>query len=310
MADSSVYVLSEDLHLLLDRWSMARFDKVFSLPYDEIRAKLTQILTFNNHKVVRVSADQMHEGMAALLEHEQRPVISVDPVYWPTDRMLQITRCVHYETLENIDGFYARFGFPDPVDQVSDLVSTLHKHFNGLSAEVVLVDDVVFSGKVVVAVIQRLAEEGIRVVRVVCGIAVVEPTQSDPFAMCQKLGAVLHAAFTFGAEGTPKAVDEVCERDFFVFCPMSGRSLYSEESNQGYPYIEPFGLAHSWASFGEFSPAISQKLIQLNIDILELIEQQLGREILFADLDRLPVRLLHPEVKSDSVRLHLLAHLL
>lgn len=308
MPETQVYVVSEDLHLLVDRWSRGQFGKVFDLPYDEIRAELAEILTFGDHRVMRVSAGQMKEGIVRLLDGERRPVISVDPVYYPTDLMLQITRCVHPDTLDGIDGFHSRFGFPHPDEQVSSLVRRLRESFNGASAEVVLVDDVVFSGKVVAEVMRRLADSGIRVARVVCGIAVVEQGGSDPFAMCAELGATLEAAYAFGTPGSPNALDEICERDFFVFCPMSGRSAVSDEANIGFPYIEPFGLG-KWASFGEHAASVSARLAELNVRIIEVIERQIGRDLVFADLERFPARVRHHAVNGDLVRLHLLAHL-
>lgn len=308
MPQTQVYVVSEDLHLLLDRWSSGQFGKVFDLPYAEIRTELAEILAFGDHRVVQVSAGQMEEGIVRLLDGERRPVISVDPVYYPTDFMLQITRCVHPATLDGIDGFHSRFGFPHPDEQLSSLVERLRESFNGASAEVVIVDDVVFSGKVVAEVIRRLGTYGIRVARVVCGIAVVEQGGSDPFAMCAELGATLDAAYAFGTPGNPNALDEICERDFFVFCPMSGRSAASDEANIGFPYIEPFGLG-KWASFGPHAVPVSARLAELNVRVIEAIERQLGRDLVFADLERYPARVRHHAVDGDSVRLHLLAHL-
>ncbi len=305
----SVYVVSEDLHLLLDRWSPERLGTVFDLPYAEIRAELDQILAFGDHEVLRVGADAMRAGMARLLEGETRPVVSVDPVYWPTELMLQITRCVDPGSLRGIDGFHSRFGFPHPDEQVAAIVVQMSDRFGDSAGEITLVDDVVFSGKVVVEVIRRFAERGIRVVRVVCGIAVAESDEKNPFVMCANLGATLDAVFSFGVEGTPRVVDEICERDFFVFCPMCGRSAVSDEVNLGFPYIEGFGDASSWASFGEHSKAVSRRLIDLNVRVLEMMEAQLGRDITFGDLERHPVRVRHSEVDGESVRLHLLAHL-
>ena len=80
MPQQKVYVVSEDLHLLLDRWSNERFGRVFDLPYSDIRAKLAEILAFGDHRVLQVTADQMRDGIDRLLKGERRPVISVDPV--------------------------------------------------------------------------------------------------------------------------------------------------------------------------------------------------------------------------------------
>lgn len=308
MGDRRVYVVSEDLHLLLDRWSEQRFGLTFDLPYDKIRAELAEILTFGGHVVVQVSAEDMRSGMERLLVGERRPIVSVDPVYVPSDLMLQITRCVDPDTLASLDGVHARHGFPPPDVQIDDIVARLRSQYNGAGGDVVLVDDVVFSGKVVMDVIGRLAAHGVRVSRVVCGIAVIEVGESDPFRMCADLGATLDAAFTFGTEGSPSVVDEICERDFFVFSPMSGRSA-TAEVNIGFPYICPFGLAEKWATLKGFAHDVSRKLIGLNAWIIEMIEVQLGRPLVFSDLERLPVRVRHPDIEGESVRLHLLAHL-
>jgi len=307
MDNRSVYVVSEDLHLLLGLWSRQRFGRDLSLPYEKIREDLERILGFGDHKVIRITEDQMLHGIAGLLENERRPIVSVDPVYWPTGLMLQITRCVDPVALCSVEGFYSRFGFPHPDVQVTSIVERLRGNPGGFDGQMVLVDDVVFSGKVVGEVVRRLAEYDTRVVRVVCGVAVVAEG-SDPFEMCARLGASLDAAHTFGAEGMPPVVDEICERDFFVFCPMCGRSAMVDDANLCFPYIDPFGRAGSWASFGESSVRVSRELIGLNIRVVQMIEREIGRDLFFADLDRIPVLVRHPAVNSDSVRLHLLAH--
>lgn len=305
----SVYVVSEDLHVLLDRWSLERFGLAFELPYDRIREELADILSFGDHRVLRVEASALSAGMARMLEGDRRPIISVDPVYCPSEHMLQITRCVDPDSLKGIEGFHSRYGFPHPDEQVAALVTELRNRYGDSHTEVTLVDDVVFSGKVVVEVIRRFAEHGIRVTRVVCGIAVAETREKDPFVMCAKLGATLEAVFSFGVDGTPTALDEICERDFFIFCPMCGRSAASDEVNLGFPYIEGFGDAGKWASFGEHSTAVSRRLVDLNVRVLATMEAQLGRDITFGDLERYPVRVRHPEAEGESVRLHLLAYL-
>ena len=159
------------------------------------------------------------------------------------------------------------------------------------------------------AIADGLAGYGLDVVRVVCGIAVASEQGKDPRSVCEAFGAELDFVGLYGAQGEPEAVDEVCERDFFVFCPMTGRSFVNKDMDTGAPYIAPFGRPSDWASLDEFEWPISQRLIRLNADVLEMIEQHLGRPVIFNDLHRLPHGVRHPDVRSESVREHLLAHL-
>ncbi|MBI5793950.1 hypothetical protein HZA87_02580 [Candidatus Uhrbacteria bacterium] len=302
----SAYVVSQDLRLLLDRWTLARFGRTIALPYEQIRTRLAEILAFADHDVVMITEEAMSGAIADRLRDDPRPIVSVDPVYRPGDFMVHVTRCVRDDHTD-VPGLHPRPGYADLEAQFGTLASALG--VNGIEVPVTLVDDVVYSGDVVKFLITSLRPHGIRVERVVCGIAVVQNEEKDPFKLCRGLDAELLAGFVFGTFDTPKAVDEICERDFFVFVPMCGRSAVSNEVNLGYPYIEPFGDAYNWASFEEHAPAVSRQLIELNVRVLEMIEAQLGRDLLFSDLDRYPVRVRHPDVAGDSVRLHLLAHL-
>ncbi len=306
-APAAAYVVSQDLELLLRRWFSQRFEGELSLPYDDIRHRLSTILAFGTHEVLMVSESEILGGLMRLLSAEKRPVISVDPVYWPSENMLHVTRGVD-ENFVSVPGLHPRYGHVSPSEQVAALVADLgatpHEQ-----VEVVLVDDIVFSGSVMVALINLLAPEGVKVVRVVCGIAVAEVGGKNPFDLCRQHGAELEAVFSFGTPGTRQASDEICERDFFVFAPMCGRTYVGVEGNVGAPYVAPFGRPRDWASFGESEASVSRALIALNIYVLELIEAQIGRALTFADLDRQPARVRHPDVAGDQVRLHLERHL-
>jgi len=300
------YVVSEDLKTLLDRWSLRRYGRTFDLPYADIRHRLANILAFDDHDVVQVSEEEMRDSMAALLADETRPVISVDPVYCPAEQMIHVTRGV-FEDLESAEGLFSRHGHAAVDEQIRRVASAL-----GARAEnrvsTVLADDVVFSGGVISLLIAMLREHGVDIVRIVCGIAVVDD-ESDPFALAEGLGAKLEAGRTFGIPGTQKAIDEICERDFFVFSPMCGRTLVGTDSNEGVPYILPFGLAHKWATLGVHAERVSKELIQLNVDVLRMIEDALGEHMTFQDLERKPYGVRHPGVHGDRVLLHLEAHL-
>lgn len=304
------YVVSQDLSMLLERWMRVRFGRVVDLDYGAIRAELTDILTFNGHVFESVGDAELRDGIAALLRNDPRPVISVDPVYWPTGLMLQLTRCVGHD-LQKIEGVHPRFGYPQCEEQYRQIACSLRAGTDDSSrVAVTLVDDVVYSGSVVRAIAKGFSRYGVDLRRVVCGIAVAPPEGSDPVTICAEIGAELAYVRCYGIAGAPPAVDEVCERDFFAFCPMTGRTLFGAPQDTGVPYIAPFGLPVDWATFDQAQePRISQRLIRLNIRTLEMIEHGLGQHVTFSHLDRVPLGVRHPKVASESVREHLLAHL-
>lgn len=303
----SAYIVSEDLKTLLDRWFRSRYGRVIDLPYADIRRRLAGILAFDDHDVVQVSEENMRNSMAARIADETRPIVSVDPVYWPTDLMVHVTRGVRRD-LSDAKDLSHRHGHAAVDEQIRRIAACLGAS-PAQRVSVVLADDVVFSGGVITRLIGMLGERGVDIVRIVCGIAVVDG-DSNPFALAERLGAKLEAGRTFGIPGTPDAVDEICERDFFVFSPMCGRTLVGTNENEGVPYIAPFGLARKWASFGDHAERVSQELIRLNVDVLRMIEESLGVPVTFQDLERSPYRVRHPGVCGDRVLSHLEAHLL
>ncbi len=305
-----VYIISEDLSILLKDWSKRAFGREFDLDYAGILEKLAKaIRTGNAFDVVTISENAISEGIRSLLKEGSRPIVSVDPVYVPSGdqvHMLHVTRCVKCigRDFEESGELFSRHGHPAIEVQIQRLAQYLRANATQI-AEVDLADDVVFSGGVIKKVIGELAKKNIRVRRVVCGIAVV--ASKDPFQICHDLGTELCAAIRFPRNPNEVVVDEICERDFFVFAPMCGRTLFGAENNIGVPYLKPFGETGKWASFDqdENDDAVSQRLLRLNVEILEQMELQLGRSIRFQDLDRQPHGVRNPEIASEELLLHL-----
>ncbi len=302
------YVVSQDLDILLGKWIYLRWGVHADLDYERIRTQLSDILSFNGHHFVSIDAQTLTKGMARLLRGDPRPIVSVDPVYWPSELMLQLTRCVDVDR-EKIEGIHPRFGFPSCEEQFARIADRVGATI-ARPMEITLVDDVVYSGSVVKAIAKGFRDYGVRVSRVVCGIAVAPDDGTDPVSTCAQIEVQLDYVCCYGINGAPQAVDEVCERDFFVFCPMAGRTLKDAPQDTGVPYIAPFGLPDKWATFDPaHEPATSQLLIRLNVDTLEMIECAIGQSIKFADLQRVPLGVRHPNVEGESVREHLTAHL-
>ena len=83
-----------------------------------------------------------------------------------------------------------------------------------------------------------------------------------------------------------QVVDEVCERDFYLGIPYSGRSLMGGE-NFGLSYILPFGNPEAWASIpNEYQKFFSIFCINQTIKLFEEIENSSNKIVDCSDIDR------------------------
>lgn len=166
-------------------------------------------------------------------------------------------------------GLKHRFGSHSLLKQLSLLKDKGFK-------DVCLVDDVIFSGVLTERVVQSLSHLGISVPVVCAGIGIQEGINRITTS-----SRSIHCLKTYG-----DVMDEVCERDFYLGVPYSGRSLCNSQ-NIGLPYILPYGKPDKWASI----PVLSQKpfsefCINQTTILFEEIEKTSGRIIDCSDIER------------------------
>jgi hypothetical protein len=262
------YIVSADIYLLLKKWADR---KNLILPSQEFFSDLRNEFSVYMLKIFPnfefISEEEICRYMSKVTNESNLPIVSLDPVYFQGDYSLELTRNV---TEEGIDrGLKHRFGSRPLLKQLSLLKDTRIK-------EVCLVDDVIFSGVLTERVIQSLSHLGISVPVVCAGIGIQEGidriTTSSRSIYCLK---------TYG-----DVMDEVCERDFYLGVPYSGRSLYNSQ-NIGLPYVLPYGNPDKWASI----PVLSQKpfsrfCINQTITLFEEIEKSSERTIDCSDVER------------------------
>lgn len=155
-------------------------------------------------------------------------------------------------------------------------------------AEVTLVDDVVFSGEGIVHVINRLAEKGLHVNKVIAGIAIGQSCQ-----VLEDCGVELESVRYYS-----DVHDEVCERDFFAGVPMSGRTVIASDGLWwSAPYFSPLGDAANWASIPSGSErTFSEQCIDRSIALWNEVGSQSGLQITGEMIPR-PIRqsVAHPK---------------
>lgn len=268
------YVVSEDIKLLLESWlkksnAIIPEKRFFVNLRKRLKSKLEEIFGENN--VIMVQEKELTKGMANIVNSTELPIVSMDRIYGKYDYALDVSRTVTND-LEDC-GSAHRFGYSLLEVQILNLKK--HKF-----REVVLVDDVIFSGNGCIDVVVPLKEAGIVVRKVIAGI-VIEGGRKE----LESLGINV-----IGVKNYDNVIDEICERDFYAGVPFSGRTLAGVKTNIGVPYFFPFGDPAKWASIPQNKVEnFSRFCLKQSILLWQEIENINGREMLCSDIPRLPI---------------------
>lgn len=271
----SIYVVSEDIQILLARWAR---EKGFALPdasvFFDLRESLQNTLEgiFGRRRVDMVSEGMLCEGMRTLIQDAELPAISIDKTYRPKDTIsLEINRAVN-DNLSDAEEC-ARAGHQSISTQVAGLGR------RGLR-EVVLVDDVIFTGHCIMRVIDHLSKHGIIVHRVIAGIVV-----GEGYRLLRRRGIDVRWVRFYDT-----VIDEICERDFYPGVPYSGRALVNGARDTGVPYLLPFGDPTRWASIPKENTLIFSRDCLRNANRLwREVEKASGKPVWCCDVPRLPL---------------------
>lgn len=220
------YVISAELDL-----GSADFEQIINKDKIEgFRESLDTDLRSMGKETLWVPSNVMRTGLELAIAKTNLPVISLDDRYVTSaDQYLGISRGV--DALLNDAGYVPRQGCL-PIKEQLDNVPRLGK-------EIMLVDDVLFSGEMVSWLAESLKPYGVKLGAVAVGIAIGEGIE--------KLEAE-------GIEVTATEVfddvdDEICERDFAIV-PGSGRRIDALAANALY-FDSKNGKPASWASIAK-----------------------------------------------------------
>ena len=142
---------------------------------------------------------------------------------------------------------------------------------------VVLIDDVVFSGNVLKEIIKSFYENGIRVVGIRSAIST---SQSYDF-FNQKLNLGLKCGCLLGEN----VIDQICERDFYFGIAQSGISILRDGKILKSPYFKPFGNPVQRASIPrEFEILFSNGCLARSMFLWKFIEENSKKKVFIRDL--------------------------
>lgn len=277
------YVVSADIYLLMREW-VTQYG--FTLPTREFFYQLRE--EFSNHmrrvfsNFELVSEDEISRGITGLVIEGGLPVISLDRVYFESELNLEVARLVDKNGKDR--GLGHRPGTPPLAQQIRKL------QMSGVR-EVVIVDDVVFTGALLERTIELLSRIRIRVPLICAGIGIAEGINRINGTKRE-----IRCVRTY-----EEVTDEVCERDFYPGVPLSGRLLIGD-GNIGIPYLLPFGKPGSWASIpSERTTDFSRFCLNQTISLFSEIERCSDRQVLCRDLGRKVIGLPTDETRFTNV---------
>lgn len=198
---------------------------------DRFRESLTDDLTEAGKSVEWVSYQVLRSGVGRLIANTSLAVISLDGRYVDTDSAtasIGVSRAINADLSDA--GYDARLGYPSIEDQFVQVGSGL------AGREVVVVDDVIFSGDNMCWTIDMLEDRGVRVKSVIAGVAIGEAAEQ----LGERGIELQHVTFYEDVD------DEVCERDF-ALVEGSGRKVLGEQQSALY-FDNQFGNPEQWAS--------------------------------------------------------------
>lgn len=265
------YIVSGDIYLLLKKWADTNG---FVLPaldfFNGLRYEFSTYFRKIFSDFEFIHEEELVSGVKEMVDKCGLTPVTFDRAYYHSDSALEICRSVDINGEDK--GSRNRPGFPTLLNQFQEL-RRLKKH--GIN-EVVLVDDVVFSGSLTSRIISILSHMGIKVPFVCAGVGIGEGVNKLKESGCK----------VFCVRDYDDVIDEVCERDFFPGVPLSGRRIVGN-GNFGAPYILPFGRPQQWASIPqEHEKEFSLFCIHQTICLFEEIEKSSNRIVRCSDLER------------------------
>ena len=167
---------------------------------------------------------------------------------------------------------------PNDKYSVDNQVIKLSKLFKLLGiSEIVLADDVVFSGSVLKTIIEEFSKNGISVIGIRTCIATSK--SYDYFNKNLPLGLGCNYLMN------DQVIDQICERDFYFGIAGSGISVIKDNEVFKAPYFKPYGNPVERASVPKIEEIrFSLSCLRRSLELWQEIERLSKRNILISEM--------------------------
>ncbi len=280
----SKYVITEDLEFLMKRWSMG---VDFIIPehnfFVSIQEKLLNYLGSIFCDLVLIDYYELSSHLEDMMGLNKDVLfVSIDHVYCEVDNYLEINRVADVSNLKKIG-----------ISQRPGSIS-LEEQFDSLPKDrpIVIIDDGCFSGDTMFQIVTMMKKRGLNVQKSIVGIMI---DRFNNLIVKDQPDFIIDSVYDF-----INVIDWICERDFFIGVPLSGKTVGYKMGNKIIPYYpdvsllycRPFGNPNGSASIPiDCMVEYSKFIIGLSCELWEEIERLSGKVVTCNDVPRLPIRI-------------------
>ena len=234
---------------------------------------------FENEATI-YSEEEMKSFMFESFESDDDgyPIVSLDKIYYDSDEKNCISYYLDCTRLEGEKELVSRKR-PDDKNNVEQQIKSISQELQGKGVnEVILVDDVVFTGDALRRISQLFDKYSIEVIGIRSAIS--SKDGFDYFNRCLRKG--LRCGCMLGED----VIDQICERDFYFGIAQSGISVKTPSGKiLKAPYFKPFGNPERRASIpSEYVDFFSNGCLMRSMFLWKQMEDRSGREIYVRDL--------------------------
>mgnify|MGYP003289851811 CR=1 FL=1 len=209
------------------------------------------------------------------MSYRDIPIVSLDKIYLEIDNQsiifLDCTRLNNSKDLVSRTNPEDNESVERQVKQISELLLSIG------STNIILADDVVFSGSVLKTIIEKFKNYKVQVIGIRTCISSYEGYEY--FNKTLPLGLKTKILMS------KDIIDQICERDFYFGIVGSGISIKKENEILKAPYFLPFGNPVERASIPqEYAKYFSYSCVKRSILLWEEIERLSKRKILIGEL--------------------------
>ena len=202
--------------------------------------------------------------------YQNIPIVSLDKIYYRQrdgDFFLDCTRLDGSKDLVSRKNPNDKFSVKKQIQEISELLRKANK------SEIILVDDVVFSGNVLRSIVEAFKENKIKVAGIRASLSTEEAFES--------FNKTLEKGLKCGSLLGKNIIDQICERDFYFGIAQSGISVKNQDGKiLKAPYFKPFGNPVKRASIPkEYENIFSNNCLLRSMYLWKCIEEKLGRKV-------------------------------
>lgn len=211
------------------------------------------------------------------------PIVTLDKIYLePDEENIYFLDCTRVNGTNEIIS-RKKESLDSQIERISKVLP---------SKEIILADDVVFSGSVLKNIIKRFREYGIQVVGIIASIC--SYNGYEYFNRNLKYG--LKTKFLMSDD----VIDQICERDFYFGIAGSGIMISTDNGMLKAPYFKPYGNPNERASIPlEYESFFSKGCLERSLYLWKEIDKVSGVE---TKMFELPERIIYTKENDGVVK--------